>query len=371
MDEYSWASAVGRIRIKEKEFLSRAELMEAASADGLPGALGVLRDTVYGPRLSGQESAPESTRLLAPALEGALNDAYAYARGIAPGGLFLTAFRARHDFHNLKVLAKAAYLGRGGEEPAFSRVGNLDISDLRAVVSGPSPKEGSSSGAGDLPGPSLRQPEAFPDDIALERKVLTEFHRTAMGLVETEKDAVPHDRLALGVDSLIDRAYYGWAASVYRRSGHEGLISFMAAEVDILNLKIAARAARLGIPHGLVAEMLLPGGTVTRDSLVEALRDGVGALPAVYKGTEWAFLAQAGVSLCLERRSLSTWEKDCDNALMAVVRRARHYPLGPEPVLGFIFGKEAEVRNLRVILSGKESQASSREISERLRDPYV
>jgi V/A-type H+-transporting ATPase subunit C len=82
-------------------------------------------------------------------------------------------------------------------------------------------------------------------------------------------------------------------------------------------------------------------------------------------------LAERGAALCLKKESLTKWERACDDALMAVVRKARFFALGPEPVFGFIFAKEMETRNLRVILSGKQSSVPKEEISERLRDPYV
>ena len=50
--------------------------------------------------------------------------------------------------------------------------------------------------------------------------------------------------------------------------------------------------------------------------------------------------------------------KACD-ALMGVARRAKYYS-GPEPVFGYLFAKEAEVRSLRVILSGKQSSVPPR-----------
>jgi V/A-type H+-transporting ATPase subunit C len=77
------------------------------------------------------------------------------------------------------------------------------------------------------------------------------------------------------------------------------------------------------------------------------------------------------MKLVAEGSSLTRWEKACDDALMSVIKQARYSPLGPEPAYGYVFGREIETRNLRVILSGKQSQVSPKEISERLREPYV
>ncbi len=364
MDEYSWASAVGRIRIKEKEFLSRSELTSAVEGEGLSGALGALRDTSYGSYLGGLATSSEDTGLFVPALEAALNGAYAYAVAVSPDPLLITAFRARHDFHNLKVVAKSAYLGRDGEEQAVSRVGNLDPTSLWLAP----PKAESS---GDVPLPSLDKVETLRRDIDIVTAAVLSARQEAMALVDSQSGSMPPDQLALLVDSLIDAAYYGWASSVFKKSGHEGLREFISAEVDVLNLKVSMRASRLGIRRRFFKEMPLPGGNVPKESLVEALESRPSAIAAAFRDTPWESLAASGAASCARKESLSRWEKACDNALMAVIRKARYYSLGPEPVYGFIFGKESEARNLRVILSGKQSAVSNQEISERLRDPYV
>ncbi len=350
MDEYSWASAVGRVRIKEKELLSDAQLREVAEAPDLLLALTALRDTAYGPfvaDLAGRDD-------FIGAIERALNSAYDYVMSIAPIPILLTAFRGRHDFHNLKTLVKAARAGDDGFERAFSYAGNFSPEELRGAVSQDS-------------GPVL--PEDRPD-LKTEIKALLATYDKASAISGKGKGYLPAP-LALLADSVIDRSYYWWAFSLYKKAGHEGLSEFLSAEIDQLNLRIAARATRLSIPSALYADMVLPGGTVNAQDVSTAYEEGFAAVARAYRGTPWAALASEGAVLCEKGESLTLWERSCDDALMSIVRKARFFSLGPEPVFGFIFGKEAEARNLRVILSGKQSGASDREIAERLRDPYV
>ena len=353
MDEYSWASAVGHIRVREKDFLSRAALVQMAEATGLDAALAALRDTSYGPYVS----ALADKNTFPSALEKALSAAYEYVYGISPDPLPVTVFRARHDFHNLKVLCKVGCLDGSGSSQAFTKGGNFDPAAF-------TPEDP----------PVLEAPdvvETVRRDLIIEMRAGRDAYRNAISMVEKDKHRVPADRLALQVDSLIDVAYYDWASSTVRRSGHEGLIGFLAAEVDVLNLKVSMRAFRLGIGVELYRDIALRGGSVESSELSEAFARSPAAVAAVFRTTRWAPLAEAGAAAVAARHSLTSWEKSCDDALMAVVRKARYFSLGPEPVFGFIFGKEAEVRNLRVILSGKQSAVSTQEISERLRDPYV
>ncbi len=348
MDEYSWASAVGRIRIKEKELLSRSQLVSSAEAPDLAASLASLRDTAYGPYLAGLSGRDD----FVGALERALNGAYDYVMAIAPAQILLTAFRGRHDFHNLKVLAKVSHGAGSGYEQAFSNTGNFEASALLEM----------------LDGVGLSQDER--PDLVTEMKALQNTYQDALSLVTAAGEQSPAE-VALQVDSVIDRAYYGWASLLYRKVGHPGLIEFLSAEIDQLNLRVAVRAARLRIPASFYSTMALPGGTVRAADLTETYPCGIAAVAKLYAGTPWEDLAVKGAVLSSKRESLTAWERSCDNALMAIVRKARSFALGPEPVFGFIFGKEAETRNLRVIMSGKQSAIPSQEISERLRDPYV
>ncbi len=350
MDEYSWASAVGRVRIKEKELLSRSQLQQASEAADLASALAALRDTSYAPYVAGLSGGDD----FVAALERALNGAYEYALSIAPAQVLLTAFRGRHDFHNLKALAKAAHGGGDAYKQAFAVTGNFTAERLRDLLG--------------REAPALQ--EGARPDLVTELKALRKTYGEALSLID-ETRGRPAAEVALQVDSMIDRSYYGWASSLYRRHGHTGLLEFLSAEIDQLNLRVAVRAVRLRIPASLYRTMALPGGTVPARDLAGSYSDGVAAVARLYRGTPWASLAEKGAALCLKDESLTRWERSCDDALMAIVRKARSYSLGPEPVFGFIFGKEAEARNLRVILSGKQSGVRTQDISERLRDPYV
>lgn len=64
-------------------------------------------------------------------------------------------------------------------------------------------------------------------------------------------------------------------------------------------------------------------------------------------------------------------EKALDNQKMEYVKDALYVPFGIEPIVGFLQAKETEVRNLRMILTGKISGMDDVLIKERLRDTYV
>ncbi len=344
MDEYSWASAVGRIRVLEKRFLSKAELGQIASSATMESALGALRDTPYGPYVARAADAASYDE----ALQEALLFEYEAIEEMSPESALIRAYRARHDFHNVKVAAKVARLQMADNDQAYSKVGSLQPEALKEMLAAP------------------------PDGDQLS-SALFGAYREAVSPDDGEAD-ISASLSALWMDASIDRAYYAYLAKIIRAYGYEELLAYVEKEIDLLNLRMCVRGRKQGIAPGLMFRVFLSSGTIPAEVLAAAY-DGSGdsqsALRALYKGTPYYGLLSQGAELLSSRSSLTSWEKSCDDVLMNYMRGARYRPLGPEPAYGYVFGKEVETRNLRMILAGKQSLVPSKEITERLREPYV
>jgi V/A-type H+-transporting ATPase subunit C len=350
LDEYSWASAVGRIRILEKRFLSKAELLQLAGALSLESALAALRDTIYGPYIVKTQAAESYDRVL----QERLAEEYDMIAAMSPEPMVIASYRGRHDFHNLKVIAKNQRLGMAVQEEAFSRIGNIDPDLLRGMLEDHQEAQD-----------EWRPPKDH------EFAVLRRAYEETASFGPDADGGYSQALNALCMDAFIDRVYYTWFTAVMKRHGYDSLITYAEHEVDLTNLRMALRGRRQGLGAEVMAQVFLPGGTIRVSDLSDAYAESDEALKGVFGGTPLLALADKGFGLVAERVSLTRWEKACDDALMGIVKRARFSPMGPEPAYGYVFGREIETRNLRVILSGKESQVSSKEISERLREPYV
>jgi len=363
LDEYSWASAVGRIRVLERSLLPKTVLLSLAESRDLSAVLAALRDTPYGPYLSGLEN----EEAFEEPLEKFLKDDFRYIEEMSPEPMLLVAFRGRYDFHNLKVLAKARLLGTRSAREALSILGNLDPQELQGKLPDMAEvRDDSKNVLEDLLDENRLQDQKR---VALDREVAAIWATYR----EVQGSGLQRDegRSWLEIDGFIDCAYYAWTGQIYRRLGYQGIWEFFQSEVDLVNLKMAVRGKRLGVSEPLYRRIVLPYGTIPREALADAYGKDLSDLTRLYARTSWAFLASQGVSLLERKESLTRWEKGCDNALIEVVRQFRTYPLGPEPAVGYMAGREVEVRNLRIILTGKQSLVSSQEISERLRDTYA
>ena len=360
MDEFAWAYAVGRIKVVEKELLPGSAFRQMAETPDISTAAALLKDTRYGPYLAQRRELGNALDL---PLQEALRDAYDSVSKYAGEPLAVTAFRARHDFHNVKVEVKRRCLGIPAEEEAYSVVGNVPVAELERVLSEPSASqaaEGAPSGD-----PQRRA------DVCAEKAALRAAFAEAASLVEGERSRFQDAVLAFIADGSVDRSYYRWASSQLKKLGYPGLREFLSAEADLANLRMALRSIRTGLTSELFARTVLDGGEIPSGEVLGAFEEGLGSIRRLFSKAPFSALAASGVSHLERAESLTSWEKRCDDYLVRLYKKARYFSLGPEPVVGYLLGKEAEVRNLRVVFAGKEAGLPPAEIVERLRETYA
>ena len=64
-------------------------------------------------------------------------------------------------------------------------------------------------------------------------------------------------------------------------------------------------------------------------------------------------------------------DKFCDNYIMSYMKEAKLKALTIEPVVAYIYAKQTEFKNIRIIFTGKLNNISNEKIKERLRESYV
>ena len=64
-------------------------------------------------------------------------------------------------------------------------------------------------------------------------------------------------------------------------------------------------------------------------------------------------------------------EKSMDNLLTNYLKKAKTYSFGVEPLIAYLFAKEEELKNIKLILLGKLNNIDSSVLKENLRETYV
>ena len=313
-----------RIRAMENRLLTpeRMNRMIEARDDG--EAMKVLAECGYG-----EGGSLES--VLAQARADTLTD---IARSV-PDQRLVELFQLKYDYHNAKAIVKGQAMGVPAERLLLPG-GRYDANDL---LEGWQREE--------LRGCS----EAFRRAMAEAKTVLAETHDPQQA------------------DLLLDRACYREMADLADVLGSPFLQGYVRLTVDVANLRTAVRVHRMGKEGDFLRRVLLPGGSVSEQILDSARSEG---LADVFRTGPLAQAAELGAKLAQPGGgSLTAFEKACDDAVTTYLTGARMVAFGEEPVVGYLYAKEAEMTAIRTIFAGRAAGLDGDTIRARLRMTYA
>jgi len=318
-----------RIHTMEKRLLTRERMERMIDARDLNECAKVLTECGYGEMRKVTPSAMEAVLAQAQA------DLFQDLGGAVENAAMLDVFRCRYDYHNAKVLIKGQALGQDYD---------------RLLVQG-----------GRFAPDKLA--EAFRGD-GLEN------------YPETFREAIAHARETLGAsgdpqlaDFVLDKAYFAELQELAAASGSAFLKGYVVMLIDIANLRSAVRASRLGKGSRFLSQVLAPGGAVPVSALETCRGENLGAL---YKGSALSEAAELGAGRSAPGSGpLTEFERACDNALMDYLAGGRRVPFGEQPIIGYVYAREAEMTAIRTIIAGRLAGLDGDTIRQRLRRTYA
>ncbi len=324
VDPIRYGFAVGRVRVLETRMLPPSTYERLLDARDFAERRRILGETIYG----GYLERAHHTEGIERGLEAAIADLYAEFLGRANLPEPLVAyFRTRHDFENLKGRLKAEALGIEPGE-LFTRLGATPVE----VFSGPA--EG-------LP-PLLR---------AAERRIRAAIE-VADGPLDVER-----------VDEAVDAELYAALADIVARAKSPFLATLFALEADLGNARAFIRGRARNVPVARMEGRFVPGGRIPRARLVSLYR-----LPLAEAA---ARLAATGSLRGVDPEALTDLERfdvAADVHRARLVRTSRLIAIGPEPVLGYVMERLAEVTALRTLLIGALAGVPREVLRARLED---
>ena len=328
----SFAYAVGRIRALETRLLDRSKLERMIDAASVDEAIKILAETDYGSAVAELAAVHDFEEILQREMALTL----AELEKMSPQKDLIALMRLRYDVLNLKILLKAKYLQVKAE--LLLPLGTVPLSTLQAMVD--------EERFRDLPGP-LRS--------ALDR-IMEEF---------------PLTRDPQMIDLALDRVLFEQLMAEAARLQSPFLKGLFARQIDLINLKTFIRVKRMERDRDFFKKAVLPGGRLPLDRLISLFDEPLDALHGQLSRTDYATLIEEGVRGWMEKGSSALLEKLADDYITTYLQRGKRSAFGPEPLIGYLWAKEIEVKNIRLILVGKINKLSADAIRERLRDVYL
>lgn len=328
-----YAYAVGRIRVLETRLLDKVKLDRMVEAPSVQDSLKVLGETDY----SGSVAAMASAHDYETMLRDEISRVFGLIRKLSPEPELTDVLSLQFDIHNLKILFKAHYLGESNTAYLLP-AGTIPPEKLQAMV-----KE-----------------ENFRD--------LPEELQKAAGSVMEDFFATRDPQI---IDLYLDRAHFDIMISTARRSRSDFLEGFFVRQIDLLNVRTFFRVKRMGRGREFLKKALLPHGRITAELFLSLLDEPVYQLAERLAMTEYADIISEGVREWQSEGTLTRFEKLSDDFVSIYLRRNKYTPFGLEPLIAYLFAKETEIKNIRMVMVGKINSLPIESIRERLRDVYV
>ncbi len=323
-DPQRYGFAVGRVRVLETRLLPRSTYERLLDAKNLADHRRILSETVYGGYLETAETADDVERALDEALADLYEDFLEHANLPDP---LVDFFRVQHDFENLRGRLKAEALGISPTEM---------LTDLGSV-----PAEA-------FTGPVEKLPERL---VKAESRIRQEL--------SDEDGNLPADEIEDAIDTELFTALEG----VAKESGSAFVQDLAVLEADIGNLRAFVRARAKSVPVAEVERRFVPGGSIPSKLLVSLYR-----LPPAEAA---ARLVSRQLVRGVDPEALADPQHFDVEAVRLVSRRvksSRMVAMGPEPVLGYVRIRQAEVTALRTVLIGGLAGVPAEKLRGHLKD---
>ncbi len=329
--EEDYAYATARLRAIEIHLLDMNRLERMLEAPTMADSIKFLTEAGYG------DGKPIIEQQWESVLDGELSRIYQFLSGLMPHPEVLNVFRLREDYLNIKRMLKALYqsspiIAAAGEQ------GTVPIEDIAKSI-------------------HERREGTIPEIMG---KAILE------AMAEFGKRADPRD-----IDLVIDRATYKHMAVMAEEIGQPYVLDIVRLMTDMANIKIFVRGKAAGESKEFFTRSLLVGGNIEPSKFRENSEKAVEPMLEIIRHTWFGEAAISGMEGVKAGKGMSWLEKKLDDRLMEYIKKARFVAMGVEPMVGHLFGKETEIRNVRILLTGKVNHIPHQDLRERLRIAYV
>lgn len=325
----------GIIKSLEKELLTPATLMRIIDEPDYKSAFRALKEQGFGKNAATDEADSEAI-LQAETL--ALDD---FAREFSPGDEYSEFCLSGIDFYNAERFLRSGYIRSFG----FVQTRTGLIGDVAAAL-----KTGEKNAEYGKAGQS-----GGKDKNALLQELVSAYAE-GKALFESGKAS------GAEISSIFIKARY---ARLLKKCGGQ-LNAFLKNEIDCKNISTALRAKT----QDEIDKLFIGGGNLKKEDV-----DFVFSQDADKTEKRFAFTPFAEVIELAEKEKaagtpLIGFEAAADGFALKELKKKKYETEGATPFVLYYLYKSAEIKNVRIILTGKRAGASAEDIKRRLRTGY-
>lgn len=321
-EEKIYPYAVARIRVLEKNLITKQTYNQMAEAKSIEDCLRTLTEVGY--------NATENPREFETVLSQEMEKTYNVLRDLVPEEKFVDVFLYKNDYHNLKVLLKEEVSGISGEK-YFIDGGTISVETLKKALTNRSYTE---------------LPKIMGDSIA---EAFDFYHKTQNGQT---------------IDIVLDKGAFKQMKETAVKSNNAFIQGYVTKLCDLTNLKSFLRIRNMKKPFEAFLNVFVNGGAIGTDLFAQAFQSETAAQS--FKATAYSQVCEEGMP-----KGFTVFEKLCDDYMMNFIKSAKYMPLTLEPLVAYLYAKESEVKTVRIIMTSKINHIDVDVIKERVREAYV
>lgn len=324
-DQGKYGYAVARVRAMEHRFLDAPVIQRLLDAEDAASVMKVLGETSYAATVTANAGEINFDKVL----ESELRSTYGELVSFVPEKTLVDIMLLQYDFHNVKVLLKSYFNVKSGGKKRWDLLTSLG---------------------------------AYPTEELVTHIELEEYHYLPFGL----KELVPYcislleqNGGVLEVERLLDKRMFEEMLEESKRLEMPGLINWVKIRIDGENIRTLVRLKRFGYDVQSVLPFLHVGGTISVSDLAPLANEPFESTVRALHYSEYGkFLSRIEFSGDFSELIMQL-EKALDDHYLERLSVFRYSPSAPENIPLYLWAKEMEIKNLRMILVSKSGKNDS------------
>ena len=263
-------------------------------------------------------------------LEGLMKDTFELMKSVAPKEALWRMFALYYDIHNMKLVVKERFFGK--------RLGDLRIA------------------YGSYSLRTIRSAAVRESDNILDNEALTTGFFEALQAKEMYE-----------IDFILDKTYFKTLKNLTLELGIPEIVEFVTEKTDLFNVSVLFQSRAAGSPAGYFAKAFSDQGSYTLGEWQSYIDRGPGEVEKFPIWQKYRPIWRASES---RQRLFEELDVLIDNYLIERTKACKLIAFGITPICAYFFNKFIEIKNIRILLTGKENNYRVDEIRRRMRIPY-
>lgn len=166
------------------------------------------------------------------------------------------------------------------------------------------------------------------------------------------------------IDYELDRIHAQTRVEEAVKLNNDFVLSLVRVRIDLDNIRTMFRLKMADREEE--TRHFFAGGFVDVDKFKQGLEAGLEAVGGLFFATPYYELLETSTAYLRSEKSFLKLEKECEDYIKGFLKTTRSVASGPQPVIAYFLMKEAEIRTMRMVLTGKKNGLSPKLILDRL-----